>query len=69
MPAVVSGPIVAIIGLSLAGNAIGDLFKGSYYITTKTTGIVESLKGKTFAENLKSQSYVVWYFMFYRNLC
>ena len=29
MPAVVIGPIVAIIGLSLAGNAIGDLFKGN----------------------------------------
>lgn len=28
MPAVVIGPTVAIIGLSLAGNAIGDLFKG-----------------------------------------
>ena len=29
MPAVVIGPTVAIIGLSLSGNAIGDLFKGS----------------------------------------
>ncbi len=29
MPAVVIGPTVAIIGLSLAGNAIGDLFKGN----------------------------------------
>ena len=29
MPAVVIGPTVAIIGLSLAGNAIGDLAKGS----------------------------------------
>ena len=28
MPAVVIGPTVAIIGLSLAGNAIGDLFNG-----------------------------------------
>ncbi|MBE5731962.1 MAG: uracil-xanthine permease [Clostridiales bacterium] len=28
MPAVVIGPTVAIIGLSLAGNAIGDLFEG-----------------------------------------
>ncbi len=28
MPAVVIGPTVAIIGLSLSGNAIGDLFKG-----------------------------------------
>lgn len=31
MPAVVIGPTVAIIGLSLAGNAIGDLFKGSAF--------------------------------------
>lgn len=29
MPMVVIGPTVAIIGLSLAGNAVGDLFKGS----------------------------------------
>ncbi len=29
MPAVVIGPTVAIIGLSLAGNAIGDLFSGN----------------------------------------
>ncbi len=28
MPAVIIGPTVAIIGLSLAGNAVGDLFKG-----------------------------------------
>ena len=32
MPAVVIGPTVAIIGLSLAGNAIGDLTKGSVLI-------------------------------------
>ncbi len=32
MPAVVIGPTVAIIGLSLAGNAIGDLTKGSVVI-------------------------------------
>ena len=31
MPAVVIGPTVAIIGLSLAGNAIGDLSSGSVY--------------------------------------
>jgi len=28
MPAVVIGPVVAIIGLSLAGNAVGDMMKG-----------------------------------------
>ena len=31
MPAVVIGPTVAIIGLSLAGNAVGDLSKGSAF--------------------------------------
>ncbi len=31
MPAVVIGPTVAIIGLSLAGNAIGDALKGAIY--------------------------------------
>lgn len=29
MPAVIIGPVVAIIGLSLAGNAVGDLFTGA----------------------------------------
>ena len=32
MPAAVIGPTVAIIGLSLAGNAIGDIFKGGVQI-------------------------------------
>ena len=32
MPAAVIGPTVAIIGLSLSGNAIGDLFKGSVLV-------------------------------------
>lgn len=32
MPAVVIGPTVAIIGLSLAGNAVGDLMKGNVQI-------------------------------------
>ena len=36
MPAVVIGPTVAIIGLSLSGNAIGDLFKGSVLDATAT---------------------------------
>ena len=47
MPAVVIGPTVAIIGLSLAGNAIGDFFSGSVkeavnYTTVFSTGAVES---------------------------
>ena len=32
MPSVVIGPIVAVIGLSLSGNAVGDLFKGSVLV-------------------------------------
>lgn len=36
MPAVVIGPTVAIIGLSLAGNAVGDLLKGN--VQSPTTG-------------------------------
>lgn len=35
MPAVVIGPTVAIIGLSLAGNAAGDLVKGSVVVGEK----------------------------------
>ena len=41
MPAVVIGPTVAIIGLSLAGNAIGDLFKGSV-LTAVSSFVVDS---------------------------
>lgn len=41
MPAVVIGPTVAIIGLSLAGNAIGDLFKGSV-LTAVSNFVVDS---------------------------
>lgn len=32
MPAVVIGPTVAIIGLSLAGNAVGDMLKGDVMV-------------------------------------
>ena len=38
MPAVVIGPTVAIIGLSLAGNAIGDVMKGSFTVGGVATG-------------------------------
>lgn len=37
MPAVIIGPIVAIIGLSLAGNAVGDLTKGAYQVVMNGT--------------------------------
>ena len=43
MPAAVIGPTVAIIGLSLSVNAIGDLFKGS--VTTPVTDYVVNLEG------------------------
>lgn len=43
MPAVVIGPTVAIIGLSLAGNAIGDLLKGNV-LTAVIEKIVENDK-------------------------
>ena len=48
MPPVVIGPTVAIIGLSLAGNAVGDLQKGGlmenlwgYVVTDASSGAVE----------------------------
>ncbi len=40
MPAVVIGPTVAIIGLSLAGNAVGDLFTGNVATTPVKEWIV-----------------------------
>ena len=43
MPPVVIGPTVAIIGLSLAGNAVGDLMKGSVTKeVTETIAVVEN---------------------------
>ena len=46
MPAVVIGPTVAIIGLSLAGNAVGDLFKGNfmYEVSSYDTATGELVK-------------------------
>lgn len=40
MPAVVIGPTVAIIGLSLAGNAVGDLSKGSFETTNTYVALI-----------------------------
>ncbi|MBR4236839.1 uracil-xanthine permease [bacterium] len=40
MPAVVIGPTVAIIGLSLAGNAVGDLGSGSFETTNFYVALV-----------------------------
>ena len=49
MPAIVIGPTVAIIGLSLAGNAVGDLLSGSFQhaVTSEVSGFVESLDNLT----------------------
>jgi len=41
MPAVVIGPTVAIIGLSLAGNAVGDLQNGGLMVVEVTKTVVE----------------------------
>ena len=51
MPASVIGPTVAVIGLSLSGNAIGDVLKGSIYDATNhvyimnTTGLISLFCG------------------------
>ncbi len=42
MPKQVIGPTVAIIGLSLAGNAVGDFQKGSYTVPVLTKMVVEN---------------------------
>ena len=42
MPAAVIGPTVAVIGLSLSGNAIGDLFKGGNLVESFTPTIVQN---------------------------
>ena len=51
MPAVVLGPTVAIIGLSLAGNAVGDLLKGSHYVPAVLSNIFDPIgQAKEIAE-------------------
>lgn len=42
MPAVVIGPTVAIIGLSLAGNAVGDLMAGSFQVEAEPNVFVST---------------------------
>lgn len=41
MPAIVIGPTVAIIGLSLAGNAVGDITKGNVLVQQIIEGIAQ----------------------------
>ena len=55
MPAVVIGPTVAIIGLSLAGNAVGDLLSGSHYVATTATGIFDADGIASLGESLISK--------------
>ena len=43
MPAVIIGPIVAIIGLSLAGNAVGDMVKGDGAATSPYVALICAL--------------------------
>ena len=43
MPSVIIGPIVAIIGLSLAGNAVGDMVKGDYAGTSMYVALICAL--------------------------
>ncbi len=45
MPAVVIGPTVAIIGLSLAGNAVGDALKGAVYSSDSSSWIMTTKGG------------------------
>ncbi len=45
MPAVVIGPTVAIIGLSLAGNAVGDLMKGNLSVGVVIEQVITNSEG------------------------
>ncbi|MDE5729821.1 MAG: hypothetical protein K2I20_06615, partial [Clostridia bacterium] len=55
MPAVVIGPTVAIIGLSLAGNAVGDLTSGSatYNVIEKIAELVKDTDGNIIGSAIK----------------
>ncbi len=56
MPAVVIGPTVAIIGLSLAGNAVGDMLKGN--ITKPVTEMVAAIDEAGAAVLVEQTSFV-----------
>lgn len=55
MPAVVIGPTVAIIGLSLAGNAIGDLMKGNVTVPAVVDQVIETVNGNVTVQVASSQ--------------
>lgn len=56
MPAVVIGPTVAIIGLSLAGNAIGDLMSGSatYTVVEQIAELLKDTNGNILGAVVKN---------------
>jgi uracil permease len=58
MPAVVIGPTVAIIGLSLAGNAIGDLMTGNVCETVYSSGWVTTDTGMAWSNSIASSQMV-----------
>ncbi len=52
MPPVVIGPTVAIIGMSLAGNAVGDLLKGGIQVPVETlTAVIDGAEYAAVAGN------------------
>ena len=57
MPAVVIGPTVAIIGLSLAGNAIGDLMSGSAMHEVVSGTVIKVVDGETIVPNVISVAF------------
>ncbi len=54
MPAVVIGPTVAIIGLSLAGNAVGDLMKGNVSISILIDQVIKTVNGDVTVQGIKA---------------
>ena len=63
MPAVVIGPTVAIIGLSLAGNAVGDLTTGEVtkVVVEQVPAIVDGVPViRSASDKKKDQSYMLW---------
>lgn len=63
MPAVVIGPVVALIGLTLSSNAINNLFTGGLNQVTQTTGIFSSINNMSYIsyETLTDGNFYVTY--------
>ncbi len=57
MPAVVIGPTVAIIGLSLAGNAVSDLLKGNVtHAVAGTEKVIDAVTGEEIIYNISGSA-------------